>query len=181
MAGFRHVCADPGGRARRRDPGAARPFEEIRRAAREGAAAAFGGEAGRFGLDAPLPGDDLEARLAEMAASHCGALPAERLPGMVEVQRFRDAAIARAALAAFDEAGGQVVVITGNGHADKARGVPAMLAAAAPERDVFALGQTETGAAGDERRFDAVTVAAPPEREDPCAALMEESGEGSGG
>ncbi len=66
---------------------------------REGAAAVFGAAAARFGLDAPLPEDEQAAREAEQAEAHCGALPAEMLPGMVEAQRLRDAALARAVAA----------------------------------------------------------------------------------
>lgn len=150
--------------------GAAAPREDVRRAAREGAAAAFGGDAARYGIDAALPGAEQLLRETGQLSAHCNALPADVLPGMVEAQRLRDAWLARAALDALSETGGPVAVITGNGHARADWGVPHMIAAAAPEVRVFSLGQFEDEAWPDPP-FDAwiVTDAAP--RPDPCAAF----------
>jgi uncharacterized iron-regulated protein len=153
--------------------GAGQPGEVIRRASRERAAAAFGAEAARFGLDAALDEAE-EAFLREsMAAAHCNALPDAALDGMIEVQRLWDAALARAALRALAETGdgAQVVMIAGNGHADRDRGAPSVIARAEPAAEVLVLGLTE-GAANTDRRFD-MTIAseAPPAREDPCAAF----------
>jgi len=150
--------------------GAGRPAEEVRRAAEEGAAAAFGPDAAAYGLDLPLPPDEQSAREALLAAAHCDRLAAALLPGMVEAQRFRDASLADAALSARTMTGdGPVVVIAGSGHADRA-GVPAALAIAEPGLAVFSLGQLEAPPA-DAGAFDAVLVAPAPEREDPCATL----------
>ena len=128
------------------------------------------GEASTFGLDEPLPQDQQEAREALQMAAHCDALPPQMLPGMVRIQRLRDAMLARAALMAFRDNGGPVVVITGNGHARRDWGMPALLAIAAPDLEVQVIGQTEddqplTGG------FDKVLSAPPPERDDPCAAF----------
>jgi uncharacterized iron-regulated protein len=92
---------------------------------------------------------------------------------MVEAQRFRDAGLADAALWARTLTGGeQVVVITGNGHADRVRGIPAALAIADPEATVAVLGQLETVSDAEAAAaFDMVLVTEAPEREDPCAAL----------
>ncbi len=59
------------------------PAGEVRRAVTEGAAAIFGPGAARYGLTTPLAPDDQAAREADLAASHCNALPVEVLPGMV--------------------------------------------------------------------------------------------------
>ncbi len=107
----------------------------------------------------------------EMVAAHCNKLPREAAPGMVEVQRLRDASFAAAALRAHaavedDTAGaapgrtaggtagqtggriggarGTAVLITGNGHARIDRGVPAYLRAVAPGLTVASLGLLET-------------------------------------
>jgi uncharacterized iron-regulated protein len=143
---------------------------DLRLAAEEGAAIAFGVDAPTYRLDVALPPAEQAAREAEMLASHCDALPEAALPGMVEVQRFRDAALADAALWARTLSGAQgpVVVIAGSGHADRRRGVPAMIAAADPGLDVLALGQVEAEAPEVEAMFDAYLVAPPPERDDPC-------------
>jgi len=150
--------------------GGALPRETVRRAIGEGAAAPFGPDAARFGLDRPLDPADQAAREALQAEAHCHALPAELLPGMVAAQRLRDAALARATLEALERTGGPVVVITGTGHADRARGIPAALAHAAPGVRVLSIGQTESDPGGD-APFDLWIVTDPQPRPDPCAAL----------
>jgi len=150
--------------------GAGLDREAARAAMKDGLDAALDGEAARYGLDAPLPEAQQAAREALQMRAHCDALPEEMLPGMVRVQRLRDAMLARAALAAHEETGGPVVVITGNGHARKDWGMPALLARAAPELEIRAIGQSETGAplAGE---YDKVISAPPPARDDPCAVF----------
>ena len=149
--------------------GAAVEADDLRAAMVQGAAAVFGPEAETFGLG-PLGAAEQAEREAGQAAAHCDALPAEMLPGMVEAQRLRDAAFARAAIGAFDTHGGPVVVITGTGHARRDRGVPAAIAAARPEVSVWALGQLEAEPEGDVP-FDAVAVDPAPPRGDPCAVF----------
>ena len=152
--------------------GAAVPRAEARAAMAAGVAASFGDEAGAFGLDHPLSEDQQAAREAFQHDAHCAALPAEMLPVMVDLQRLRDAVIARAALQALRETGGPVAVITGNGHARKDWGAPGYLAAAAPEVMQYSLGIVEPG--GEDGAFDAVETVAQAEREDPCAVFRKE-------
>lgn len=151
--------------------GALVPREAAQAAFADGASAVFGGEAERFGLTRALPEDQQAQREAEQMASHCDALPEEILPGFVEAQRLRDASLAQAALAAFEAEGGPVVVITGNGHARRDWGVPALLAEAAPDLRVVSLGQFEASPEA-EVPFDFWSVSAPvTDRPDPCAAF----------
>jgi hypothetical protein len=150
--------------------GAAAPIEDVRRAARDGAAAVFGEDAARYGLADPLPEAEQALREAEQLIAHCNAMPAEALPGMVEAQRLRDAFLARAALDALTETGGPVAVITGNGHARSDWGVPWMIAAAAPGVRVLTIGQFEEAAEADPP-FDLWLVTEAAERGDPCAAF----------
>jgi uncharacterized iron-regulated protein len=150
--------------------GAGVPREEVRRAVAEGAAVVIGDDAASFGLDQPLPEAEMAERITEQAEAHCDALPAEMLPGMVEAQRLRDAALARAVLRALDETGGPVAVITGNGHARRDRGVPAYLEAARPGLEIVSLGQFEEAPEG-EVPFDFWRVTEPAERDDPCEAF----------
>lgn len=150
--------------------GAEVPRTAAQAAFAEGAAAVFPGDAARFGLDRALPEAEQAAREAEQQEAHCNALPADILPGFVEAQRLRDAALAAVALAALETHGAPVVVITGNGHARADWGVPALLAQAAPGVAVFALGQFEA-APEAAVPFDAWAVAAPVDRPDPCAAF----------
>ena len=154
--------------------GGGQPAEEVRRAAAVGAAEAFGPDAVTFGLDLPLPEDEQARREAEMLAVHCDAIPAAILPGLVEAQRFRDAALADAARWARTISGssGPVVVIAGSGHVNRLHGAPAMLAVADPSLLVLAVGQFEAARDGDgDGAFDAYLVAPPAPREDPCAGF----------
>ena len=148
--------------------GAALTPDGLRTAAEVGAAEILGAGAASLGLDAPYP----PARQAEVEAlmdeAHCNMLPADMLPGMVEVQRARDGALALAALAALERTGGPVAVILGNGHAT-AEGVPALIAAARPETRLRALGQFE--APTEDAPFDLWAVAEPAPRGDPCEAF----------
>ena len=149
--------------------GAAIPREAARVALGVGVVASFGTGAARFGLTAPLPEAEQAAREAEQMAAHCDALPASMLPGMVDLQRMRDANLARAALQALGETGGPVVVIAGNGHVRLDRGAPVALAHAAPNLRLRAIGQAEAGRI--EGRFSEVWPGDPVDRPDPCAAF----------
>ena len=156
--------------------GAARPRPEARMAFKEGAAAVFGSGAARFGLDRPLPEDELSARIDEQYEAHCRAMPREMMGGMVEAQRLRDGALAEAALRAWRETGGPVVVITGNGHARRDWGAPALLEKAAPELSVISVGFLEEGEGaasegGEDPPFDFWVITPAAERPDPCARL----------
>ena len=128
---------------------------------------------GRIGFNLWTDGGPGYAALIEdQREAHCGMLPEDLLPGMVEAQRLRDATLALAARDAVDETGGPVVVITGNGHARTDTGVPALLRQLAPELVVWSLGQFE-GAVPDEAPFDATRSSDPVAREDPCAQLRD--------
>ena len=135
-----------------------------------GPAESFGAAAASYGLTDPLPPVEQAAREAAQLDAHCDALPEEMLPGMVAVQRLRDAVLARATVRAMEETGGPVAVITGNGHARRDRGVPAFLARVAPEIEVHVLGQTEDGRPL-EGGFDEVVSAPAVDRPDPCTAF----------
>lgn len=149
--------------------GAAVPRAQARAAMTEGVAAYFGEDATVFGLSTPLSDGVQGAREAEQQAAHCGALPDNLLPAMVGIQRLRDATLARAALHAFEAAGGPVVVVTGNGHARRDRGVPVYLQQAAPDLEIFALGQSEAGQV--DGVFDMVLDGPVVARPDPCSAF----------
>lgn len=129
--------------------------------------AIFGPGAAAYGLIENLPEAQQEARNALQMAAHCDALPAEMLPGMVDIQRLRDATLAREALRALRDTGGPVAVIAGNGHARPDWGMPAYLTRVAPDVDVHVIGQSEEGAPL-EGGFDFVVSSPAPERADPC-------------
>lgn len=95
----------------------------VRALARGDTSALGPGERARLRLDAPLPAPLAEALSAELAASHCGALPPRAIPGMAAAQRYRDASMADALLAA-EQRHGSAILIAGNGHVRADRGVP---------------------------------------------------------
>lgn len=150
--------------------GANLPRAQLKAAVAQGAPSSFGAEAARYGLADALPPEDQAAREAEQAAAHCNALPADLLPGMVQAQRLRDAALARSVVQAMAETGGPVVVITGSGHARKDQGVPAVLALAAPSLSVVSVGQLESDP-GPDAPYDFWIVTPPQPRDDPCSGL----------
>ncbi len=150
--------------------GAAVPREVAQNAMETGISQIFGDQSVRYGLADLLPADQQNIREALQMAAHCDALPDEMLPAMVNVQRLRDASLAQAALSAFEETGGPVVIITGNGHARKDWGVPAVLKRAAPDVSVISIGQGEIGQI-PEGAFDSVLMSEPVERPDPCLAF----------
>lgn len=148
--------------------GAAAPREAVRSVYSDGAAALFGPDAARFGLDDVLPEDQRQARMHLQFEAHCEAMPLEMMAGMVAVQRYRDAVFARAALEALETYGPPVAVIAGNGHARTDWGIPAMIAKAGPEVTTHAIGFVEDD---NGTPFDEIRIVPPAERDDPCATL----------
>jgi uncharacterized iron-regulated protein len=151
--------------------GAALPYDAVRAAVSEGAAAQFAGDAARFGLDQDLPEDQQATRELLQAEAHCNALPEMLLSGMVEAQRLRDAGFAETVLQALEDTGGPVVLITGNGHARVDWAVPHMLSLAAPGLEVLSIAQLEEGQETEDLPFDHWRVTEAAERDDPCAGF----------
>lgn len=150
--------------------GAAAPRETVRAAFEAGAAAVFGAEAGRFGLDTPLAPAQQALREDVQFDAHCQAMPREMMAGMVEAQRLRDAQFSLVALTALKTYGAPVVVITGNGHARRDWGMPFVIGQAAPDVQVHAVGLTD-GAGSADDPYDTTFASAGFERPDPCAAF----------
>ena len=152
--------------------GAAVPRDAARDAMQTGIAQSFGDQAAAFGLTTPLPPAEQEAQEALQQVAHCNAMPPEMLPVMVELQRLRDAVLARETLRALDATGGPVVVITGNGHARRDGGVPAYIATARPDLEIVSIGQQEDGS-GAPGGFDILLSSPVVERPDPCDAFRD--------
>ena len=152
--------------------GAQVPRAKVMGVVKGGASAVFGAGAADYGLTSPLSAKEQATREAEQNAAHCNAMPVDRLSFLVDIQRLRDAVLARAVVAAFDEYGGPVVVITGNGHARNDRGIAVYLHQVRPALKVFVLGQSEGGQIDGE--FGAVLDSPVVDRPDPCLAFQKQ-------
>ena len=97
--------------------------ETIKKIAKEGESAVPADERARLKLDVPLGEKADAAMLDELFESHCSAMPRETLSPMAVAQRYRDAVLADTALAAITKHG-STIVLAGNGHVRKDRGVP---------------------------------------------------------
>ncbi|APG47987.1 ChaN family lipoprotein [Phaeobacter porticola] len=155
--------------------GALVPRADTRRAMEIGVAAFFGPDAAQYGLTDPLPEAQQSQREADQLANHCNAMPPEMLPVLVNLQRLRDAALARAVVIAlqqpdYDRSKGPVVVITGNGHARLDRGAPVALRQVRPDLRIAALGQSEDSQIAGEFNVVLDTVAI--SRPDPCLTFQ---------
>lgn len=109
----------------------------------------------------------------ELIDGHCGQLPEAMIPGLRAAQEVRDAAMARALLAALP--GGSAWLIAGNGHVRADLAVPRMLRAKAPDARVVVVGLVERPADGPPRldpdRYDIAIITPAAQRADPCAAF----------
>ena len=114
------------------------PRDRVRAVARGGLDALAGEERERLRLDSALPGALADALRQELEESHCGALPPQALGGMAVAQRYRDAHMADALLAAAQRHG-SAILIAGNGHVRTDRGVPWHLRQRAPGTPVTAV------------------------------------------
>lgn len=135
-------------------------------------------EATRLGLDRPLGAQNAKASLDEIARSHCGVMPASMFTSMAFAQRLRDATLADVMINA-SKIHGAAILLTGNGHARRDRGVPWYLHQRGGQHSVSVLikeaddGVTRTGGDGD---ADFVIWTAPHQRPDPCVKLREKYG-----
>ena len=144
----------------------------------------------RLQLDAPVPEAEAKAVREELDRSHCGQLPQEMLEPMALAQRARDAMMADRLLESVTVDG--AVLITGNGHVRKDRGVPAHLARRMKDVTVLSVALLEvspealkpqdytalTGATTLPYDYVWFTPAMP--EDDPCKALRERKTKANG-
>jgi uncharacterized iron-regulated protein len=135
-----------------------------------------------YRLDQPVDGAAASAMAQEIRDAHCGQLPEPMVPGMVDVQRARDAAMA---VAMTSDAPAGAVLIAGAGHVRTDRGVPVQIVAIAPNRPVFSLGFLEVADGKDSPAgygeswgqarppFDAVWFTPRANDDNPCAGLAD--------
>lgn len=115
-----------------------------------------------FGLAQPLPPDLAAAQESEIAASHCGQLPALMVPAMARAQVARDVWMAKTVIDHPDS----VVLLAGNGHVRRDIGVGRWLRGVGARSEAYLEPGAKNTAA-----FDVVHRVAPHARIDPCAAM----------
>lgn len=153
------------------------PREQARAAVREGPTALDPAVRERIEREGPYPKEVLDAMREEMAAAHCGHLPAGMLEPMVLAQRARDVQMAQRLMAA-DEGDG-AVLIAGAGHVRADTGVPAILSRDAPGRSILGIVLLEVAPGARDPKayaarwrgalpFDFVVFTPALERPDPC-------------
>jgi len=151
--------------------------ELIRAVVKQGIGALPAELAARLHLERPLA-PELEASLdAELEASHCGFLPADKVAPMRLAQRVKDALMADLMLA-HDTPDG-AVLIAGNGHVRSDRGVPWYLHATRPEAHVLSVsfvevehGVTEPAAYAADQPADVLVFTPRLDDDDPCAEFQ---------
>lgn len=90
-----------------------------------------------FALDTDLPTSLAESLLEELKLSHCGMMSEKALPAMVNVQRSVDGSLADAMISTGKQYG--ALLIAGNGHVRKDRGVPFALKTLLPGSNIITL------------------------------------------
>jgi uncharacterized iron-regulated protein len=162
--------------------------EGIRAAARNGEQAIASEERQRLGLGVALSPGAEDALLGELEASHCGVMPKSAFANMAFAQRYRDAHLARA-LADAAAAHGRAMLLAGNGHVRKDRGVPWHLERMAPGKAAVVVmmieveeGKSEPQAyldavPGDRAIADFIVFTPRAERVDPCEQMRRRAGE----
>lgn len=158
--------------------------DRVRALARGGTSTIDADERARLRLDDPLPAALVESLSQELAASHCGALPPQAIPGLAAAQRYRDAHLADALLKT-QERHGSAILVAGNGHVRSDRGVPWYIRQRKPDARVMSVmlleveeGKTDPAAylprdPEGNPAADLVIFTLPAEREDPCRSLLE--------
>jgi uncharacterized iron-regulated protein len=136
-------------------------------------------ERARLGLDAPLPEAQRAALLDEIVEGHCGMAPAAALEPMIAIQRARDAHFASVLRDRAGADGG--VLIAGNGHVRRDRGVPLYLQGADADLAVVALQEVASErrnplelAASARGAFDYVWLTPRVDDIDPCVRFREQ-------
>jgi uncharacterized iron-regulated protein len=161
--------------------------EQVRSVAKEGLSLMPAEERARMRLDADLPERLREALGKELVEGHCGALPPEAMDGMAAAQRYRDAYLADTVLAAAQKHG-SAILIAGNGHVRKDRGVPWYIRQRSPQAKVATVMVLEVTAGNvdpagyvpfdpdGEPVVDALVFTPAAERADPCQSLLKNKG-----
>jgi uncharacterized iron-regulated protein len=134
------------------------PRRQFRPMVKKGAKAVLGSHAfSRLGLDAEIPPAVQAAMRREIIESHCNMLSKTMVGPMVQVQRVKDASMARILIDNGLKPGGNgALLIAGIGHVRNDHGVPWHLKRAAPNKSILTIGMIEVeGGLTDPRQYGA--------------------------
>lgn len=156
----------------------------IQRLSKEGRSVLTDTELKRIGLDRPLSSELAEALATEIRDAHCGMLPDTVIPKMSFIQRFRDATMADSLLSVAEGKGG--ILIAGNGHTRRDRGVPWYLEhRGVPADQIISLEMVEVTAdktdpntyvqhrSGGQKTADFIVFTPRQTRADPCEQMRQ--------
>lgn len=141
-------------------------------------------EAARLSLARAMPEELVAALAGELAASHCGIVPAAAFGAMSLAQRYMDAHLAGRLVEAADTHG-SAFLLAGNGHVRSDRGVPWYTRRLAPGRRTLAVLLLEVVEGQDDgRRYiprgpdgaaaaDYILFTPRQARPDPCAEMRQ--------
>ena len=158
------------------------PVETVKALAKSGESGVTAEDKTRLALDKPLGEKPDAAALSEIEMAHCNAMPKEALGGMAFAQRYRDATLADGVITAISKRG-STLLIAGNGHVRKDRGVAWYLGQRKPDIKTLSIqlieveeGKTEAGSyvpldPDGKPAADYVIFTPRAERADPCEAM----------
>jgi uncharacterized iron-regulated protein len=119
-------------------------------------------------LDTLLTGPALKAQQQNVRFGHCELLPEDQITPMTRVQIARDIAMAETLLTAA-RPGKTVVLLTGNGHADRTLGIPQHLPREFQVKSVLLYADDAAPDTTREPEFDLFWPAKPAPAVDHCA------------
>ena len=124
-------------------------------------------------LDAALPGPALKAQQQGIRTGHCNLLPEAQITPMTRIQIAKDISMA-STLSQAAVPGKVIVLLSGNGHADRFLGVPQHLG---PDLKVKVIRLRAGPDTGDKASaFDMVWATPALPDKDYCAGLQEQFG-----
>lgn len=159
------------------------PRASLRALGREGSSALEPRWSALAAPEARLPLELREDLGRDIAEGHCDMLPDAAVESLTQVQEVKDAYMAEALLKTLrDRPSGLAVLVAGNGHVRRDRGVPWHLSRRAPGQRLFVFVPIEV-AAGATRvadydrgplPFDAVWFTPRSDDQDPCARFRKQ-------
>ena len=114
------------------------PRDRVRALTRQGASALPDDDRALLDMSAAMPKSLRDALTKKIESSYCELMPAAALEGTNAGQRYRDAHMAKTLIKAAEQHG-SAILLAGNDHVRRDRGVPWYLGQLAPEKKVVTV------------------------------------------